>query len=184
MAADAKLSLLPTSGEEHAIRATPFMASSAISNRNLLFPIDRWAPRSGRGMDYQKWMISIGRLGKAFGLPEDWIQEKTPVTPHYDSLRDPIALRSGEADRAKLLAVEEIGTLERWLALNTALYFHVQPSLNYEGTFFLRDSEHVEGLSTASGLCSEQDVRHFLFSGLLRGAVSLACLRVSSLLSA
>ena len=158
MAADAKLSLLPTSGEGHAIRATPFMASSAISNKNLLFPIDRWAPRSGRGMDYQKWMISIGRLGKAFGLAEDWVQEGTPVTPHYDSLRAPIGLRSGEADRAKLLAVEEVDTLERWHALNTALYFHVQPSLDYGGTFFLRDSEYVEGLSTADGLADGREL--------------------------
>ena len=81
MAADAKLSLQPSSGEGHAIRATPFIPSSVISDKNLLFTIDRWAPCSGRGMDYQKWMSSIGRLGRAFalGFAEGWTQDATPV---------------------------------------------------------------------------------------------------------
>ena len=81
MAADAKVSLQPSSGEGHAIRATPFIPSSVISDKNLLFTIDRWAPCSGRGMDYQKWMSSIGRLGRAFalGFAEGWTQDATPV---------------------------------------------------------------------------------------------------------
>jgi hypothetical protein len=81
MAADAKLSLQPSSGEGHAIRATPFIPSSVISDKNLLFTIDRWAPCSDCGMDYQKWMSYIGHLGRAFGLgfAEGWTQDATPV---------------------------------------------------------------------------------------------------------
>ena len=67
--------------QEPASFDTPFMAASAIADKAKLFPIAAWAPRSGRGMQYQKWLMGVQRLGKAFGLTEGWIHSKTTVYP-------------------------------------------------------------------------------------------------------
>ena len=153
MAAKAEDTLTRASGEGTLSLVTPFMASSAISDKAKLFPIPRWAPRSGRGMPHHKWMISIARLGKAFNLSADWLQEKPPSTPYYQSLRDNVKLRSGEADAdLRARAAHEISTLTAWQAVNTAIFFHVEPSVDYDGTFFMRDSEDIEAMSGAGGL--------------------------------
>ena len=91
----------PSGESDNATLVTPFMASSAITDRNKLYPVSRWAPRSGQTMEYQRFMISLKRLGKAFGLSPQWIYEMPPSTPHFVELRAmPMKLRNGEAGAA------------------------------------------------------------------------------------
>ena len=105
-------------------------------------------------MEHQRFMISLRRLGKAFGLPADWIQQAPPPTPHYDELRTmPQRTRQGDAAAAKReLAQEEIKVFDAWRATNTAIYFHVEPALDVEGTFFARDTEELDSMVTTDGV--------------------------------
>ena len=155
MAADAEDLQTRASGElQHASLVTPFMAKSAISDKNKLFPVSRWAPRAGFDMAHQRFTISMRRLGKAFGLPTDWIQQEPPATPHLSELRAmPLKTRQGEVGAAKrVLAQEEVRMLDTWRAINTAIYFHVEPAIDVEGTFFLRDTEEIDALVTTDGV--------------------------------
>ena len=80
MAADAE-TLTRLSGEDqHSSLVTPFMATTVITDKNKLFPIARWAPRSGQNMDYQRFRIGLQRLGKSFGLKPAWIHDAAPPT--------------------------------------------------------------------------------------------------------
>jgi hypothetical protein len=155
MAADAEDLQTRASGElQHVSLVTPFMAKSAISDKNKLFPLSRWAPRTGFNMEHQRFTISLRRLGKAFGLPSDWLQQEPPSTPHLSELRAlPLTTRQGEVGAAKrALAREEVRVLDAWRAVNTAIYFHVEPAIDVEGTFFLRDTEEIDALVTTDGV--------------------------------
>ena len=87
-------------------------------------------------------------------------------TPHYNSLRDVPDTRSrGEAGGEKqALAAAEVRVLDEWRAVNTAIYFHVEPAVLIDGVFFLRDTEEIEGMSSSDGVADGR--------GLVRWALS------------
>ena len=144
MAADVGVPHTRASGEAQDLSlVTPLMAKSAITDKNKLFPLPRWAPRSGFTMEYQRQTIGLRRLGKAFGLAADWIHDKPPLTPRLNELNAmPVRARNGEAAEAKrTLAAQEVHKLDAWRAVNTAIYFHVEPAIDVKGTFYMRDCE-------------------------------------------
>ena len=161
MAADAEdLQTRASEDAQDVSLVTPFMAKSAISDKNKLFPIPRWAPRAGFNMEHQRFTIGLRRLGKAFGLPADWINQEPPPTPHLLELRAmPLKTRQGETGAAKrVLAQEEVRVLDAWRAVNTAIYFHVEPAIDVEGTFFLRDTEEIDAFVSEDGVADGRGV--------------------------
>lgn len=112
---------------------TPLLATSMIP-ASQRYPITPWAPRSGRGPVYHQWNRDIGRLLAAFSLTWDDIQHDAPQ-PTNAKL---------EASLTRSRAAADVLELESWQRVNTALYWHVEPSLLLTGPDKARDERFID----------------------------------------
>ena len=107
--------------------ATPLFATSQLRTSDL-FPIERWKPRSGRTHAYRKWKTGVGRLLAAFGLEFHQLQEQCPTA--LPAKREGVTTRGDSEELQHEAALRQA----EWQAVNTALFWHVEPSLILEGT--------------------------------------------------
>ena len=125
----------------HATPHLPLLAISSI-RKEQRFDIPTWAPREGRNEAYVQWKRQIGRLLQAFGLRWENISDSPPqsITPSMvtrQQLRD-----QDEIDAAAAQLVNEAN----WKRINTAIYWHVEPSLIMSGLFAKQDREEIDEL--------------------------------------
>ena len=126
----------------------PLIAYTTIPS-HLRYPIPSWSPRQGRGMAYFKWHDAVLKLAAAFGLTPDELSDElvsdtldsasSPSTPGYSPFRSVVALRSADGALRRLTAEQ----LDHWKTVNTALYWHVLPSLNLDSAQLLSDMRKV-----------------------------------------
>ena len=103
------------------IATTPLLATSMIPLHQR-YPITPWAPRTGRTSVYHQWRRNVGRLLAAFSLSWEDIQQDTPIAYIAD-----IKPEAGAVTRAR--AADDALRTEAWQRVNTALYWHIEPSL-------------------------------------------------------
>ena len=124
---------------------TPFLAKTTIPLSSR-FPIPTWAPRSGRGIQFHKWWSAVRKLLAAFDLPPDCIAEEAPgevCVPDVDSVTSPSSSPYQEWAPADT-RVFTVAERDAWLACNTAIYWHVHPSLDIDGAHYLQDDRLLE----------------------------------------
>ena len=99
------------------------------------YPITPWAPRSGRGPVYHQWCRDVGRLLAAFSLTWEDIHSDTPIASIAKE-------EAGASTRSR--AANEALQVEQWQRINTALYWHVEPSLLLVGPDKARDERFID----------------------------------------
>ena len=123
------------------------MATSAVPTPQL-FPITKWAARSGRTAAHLQWWSGVRQLLAALSLTEDQIDEHPPSVPAIDTLIT--GYGGGVTRSARARAVRErmaaIDALEAWQRVNTALYWHLRPSLLLTGPDALNDTRYFDTL--------------------------------------
>ena len=111
---------------------------------SLVFPLPSWHVHSGRTMQYHKWSAGIDELVAAFGLTAAELNENPPIctTPL------PRSARMSKSEVARLTAehLAQLDVRERWVRINTALYWHVLPSLSFDGPDYLKDHRYLVSL--------------------------------------
>ena len=122
--------------------STPLLANSAIPSHQR-FPIAVWSPRSGRNMQYVKWEQDISLLAAAFGIPKAQLAEGVLSFSAYQEM---LKQRPGTRSETKAVEAQYVEYKARWQTVNTALYWHVRPSLDIDGVHFLADSRALEDL--------------------------------------
>jgi len=100
-------------------------------------------------MAYFMWYDAVLKLVAAFGMTPDELNDElvsdtldsvsSPSTPGYSPFRGVVALRSADGSLRRLTAEE----LDHWKSVNTALYWHVLPSLNLDTAQKLSDVRKV-----------------------------------------
>ena len=96
------------------------------------YPIDKWAPRSGRTTQYDKWYSGLCKLLAALGVQESFLYSSPPPQP--DSVSDTRAQRAAKHNR------------DHWQSISTALYWHVLPSLILDDLHWKRDNAYFDTL--------------------------------------
>ena len=104
---------------------TPLLATSMIPVHQR-YPITPWAPRTGRTSAYHQWRRDVGRLLASFSLSWEDMQQDAPI-----AITTSIKSESGATTRAR--ATDDALRTEAWQRVNTALYWHVEPSLRLVG---------------------------------------------------
>ena len=135
----------PTSSAQTPLNARPLLATSDIA-QHLRFPIPTWAVRGGRTMQHFLWEQSIVKLAAAFGLTPEHLLEDAPTLTSYTAQ---MAARPAST-RAKVTVTEDMFNqhLLDWMAVNSAIYWHVLPSLDISGTHLLSDTRAVNRFYT------------------------------------
>ena len=105
----------------------PLYASCAIPNP---FPIPPWDFRTKYSARFEQWWRGVKQLANAFDISEDRIFEDPPL------LTDTFVVTRQTGEQAQAAAVEKhrLQLLE-WQTINTALYWHVLPSLIFSGIY-------------------------------------------------
>ena len=131
-----------TSGGTNSTAFTPIRATCTLQT-HLTFPMHKWRPRSGRNADYKKWERSLRELLAAFACTESMLAAGPPQVD--SSSHDAMTLRSGEKIEVDTTAHElQTAALVEWQSVNTALYWHVKPSLLIDGPDFERDARKTD----------------------------------------
>ena len=146
----------------------------------------KWRPRSGRNADYKKWERSLRELLAAFACTESMLAAGPPQVD--SSSHDAMTLRSGEKIERDTTAHElQTAALVEWQSVNTALYWHVKPSLLIDGPDFERDArktdlysgrlangwkliEWARGHADVSGKTAQKNLRSHLGKKLKEGS--------------
>jgi hypothetical protein len=124
---------------------SPLFATSTLLAKDL-FPIEVWCPRSGRDQQYPKWEAGVRRLLYAFGVDEAELRSGMERVAHLLQGANGI---SGGASATRLSAKEAAALDEEcasWQRVNTALFWHVLPSLNVDTEHHLRDTRKIDTL--------------------------------------
>ena len=134
----------------HATATQPLLATSQIP-QHLQFPLTKWRPRTGLTMTQFKWRRDVNRLLAAFGLQPSAVLEEqpqihvaSPPSRTYPNTR--IKTESDAADEQ--LVADQTDKVARWQRVNTAIYWHVLPSIEIDGAHFLDDSATVDSYSS------------------------------------
>ena len=143
---------VPATNESYSLRYnTPLLATSPICSAGDLFPVPKWAPRSGRGPAYAAWHRAIQQLLAAFGLAASDLAKSVPTLDSYLSqMASPYAGFAEEGDVPIELRRRHRALVESWRAVNTAIYWHVLPSLNLVSIHQLVDERAVDSLSVGN----------------------------------
>ena len=111
---------LSTPEPTHAI-PLPTLAVSPVPPSQL-FPLSKWAPRSGRTDSYETWWRGVVQLGNAFGIIESDLRViPSHVMALYANTQHAAADAAGDRQEPVAALTSE---QESWLATNTALYWH------------------------------------------------------------
>ena len=129
-----------------ALPTTPLLAVAPITSKDL-FPIPQWRARDGRGLKFDKWWRSVQSLLNALDITVERLSEQPPTSP---SAKMSIVTRSSDEAEARaaeeLAAQEHAHELDRWQRYNTALYWHVLPSLVIDGVHERSDLAIIDAL--------------------------------------
>jgi hypothetical protein len=127
----------------------PLLATFPLK-ANDRFPISSYKPRRGRdGLTYERWRQDVRNLVSAFGLAEaDLLEDGPPSFANFArsaSVSSPLVGKrlsyteyDADGDDAALRAAYD-AALARWYAVNTAIYWHVLPSLMIDDAYYLTD---------------------------------------------
>ena len=137
---DAVLAMIPYT-------AHSLLATSALPSTRL-FPIVVWAVRSGRTMAYHSWLSGVDQLLAALGLTRASIGESPPEIPTLEHLQALGGTRGTRAayNRAVQERLRSIDVFDAWQRVNTALYWHLRPSLKLAGSDALDDQRFIDTL--------------------------------------
>ena len=94
-------------------------------------------------MQYVKWEQDISLLAAAFGIPKAQLAEGVLSFSAYQEM---LKQRPGTRSETKAVEAQYVEYKARWQTVNTALYWHVRPSLDIDGVHFLADSRALEDL--------------------------------------
>ena len=125
----------------------PLLASCAVPVSSL-FPIHKWRVNAGINSDYHKWWSGVTQLCAALRMSVAQLHEAPPdYPPALDvylssrSVATRAAIEAATTEHARLHAVAD-----SWRVYNTALYWHVRPSLDLSGPEFLIDERKVNSM--------------------------------------
>ena len=121
---------------------SPLLATAPIPSAKL-FPIPSWRPRDGRNDSYDKWLRAVRQLLAAFDITEERLEEQPPAPIVSSSM---IVTRQDDEESAKALADERALEIANWQRVNTAIYWHVVPSLRLSGVHEKHDMNTIDGL--------------------------------------
>ena len=125
------------------------MATTAI-NDSLRFPVRSWRPTAGRNMDFHKWVGGRNMLLAAFGLTPEQFESLDLRTPTLDLNN----YRSKAArEQAQYELADHMLRLAHWQAVNTAVYWHLRPSVVVDGVDELRHMRQLDAMY--SGHCAD-----------------------------
>jgi hypothetical protein len=111
---------------------TPLLATSMMPVHQR-YPVTPWAPRTGRTSVYHQWRRDVGRLLASFSLSWEDVQQDAPI-----------ASIAGIRSETSSVATDEALRTAAWQRVNTALYWHVAPSLLLVGPDRVRDERFVD----------------------------------------
>ena len=169
----------------------PLLAICAIPTSQL-FPIESWKPRAGRNAAFFKWYSGINQLFAAYGLTMEQLNESVP-SAQGAQLKD--RLRQ-TPEQAAATAASIRASINRWQRINTAIYWHVRPSLVITGPEFQKDTRFIDslyerrladgrklvqwalGFVNTSGTTSQIKIAHALMTTKLKAGASRAQLSV------
>ena len=106
---------------------TPYLATLPMPEQHR-FPIHRWRPRAGRTWDYEQWHVDVTKLYAAFG-----------TTLHQHATSQPV-ITPGSPPHIQQMAALRLG---EWQQINTAIYWHVLPTIDIDGPMYLRDTRII-----------------------------------------
>ena len=129
----------------------PLLASSSIA-KDKLFPIPTWAPRSGRTAMFDEWRRGITLLCNAFGITTEQLYAHAPIPPKPTSQ---VVTRQEEA---KFQAA--VNEYAQWVTIDTALYWHVLPSLDLRGVNMERDRARTDAYTEGRTACGRALIAH------------------------
>ena len=110
----------------------------------MRFPIPVWAPRSGHGRSYLKWWDAVKKLLAAFRLTPDALNEHPPLEFNASSFDSSVSFGDSPSYVAYEPRVVTPEQREAWINVNTAIHWHVVPSLNIDGAHYLQDSRMLD----------------------------------------
>ena len=84
------------------------------------FPLPPYRPRDGRGPQRDDWEHAIAQLCTAFGMAVAELDEEPP-TP----ASSPFSVTPSDRNYTPFQPYDEQARLERWLMINTSIYYHV-----------------------------------------------------------
>ena len=126
---------------------TPLLAVSPIPSKDL-FPIPPWRARDGRGPAYDKWWRAVQSLLNAFDITVDRLGEHPPANP--SSAQASIVTRAKDEEDARAAeeqrSQEHARALDTWQRYNTAVYWHVLPSIIIDGVHERSDLATIDSL--------------------------------------
>ena len=88
-------------------------------------------------MQYVKWELDVALLAAAFGISKEHIVSGVPTLSAY---QDMVKHRPGTRTEARAIEVQYVEYRTKWQVINTAIYWHVRPSLVIDGVHFLADA--------------------------------------------
>ena len=178
---------LDSSGTQSTAATTPLLATSPIPQHSL-FPMTKWRPRTGLTMTQFKFKRDLHRLLAAFGLTPAALEEEPPQI-YVNSRSRPNrrnATADDDTDDDATSVAAQTSQLTRWQRVNTAIYWHLVPAIEIDGTHYLEDTATIDSfvsgqLANGRGLarwaCGFVDVSEFSAQLLLAnelGTVKLA----------
>jgi hypothetical protein len=128
-----------------ATATTPLLATSRLLVKDL-FPIHSWQPRAGRDEHFLSWKSGVRQLHAAFGVTD---VQLAAAVQYYSKLRniDTSTETDGPSTRASVeRAAVHDNQWAAWQRINTAIYWHVLPSVNVETAHKLRDQRKLDTL--------------------------------------
>ena len=135
----------PATGANRLPGSGILLATSAIPAAQL-FPVSQWAPNSGLTPAFHRWRSSVSQLIAALDMSEDMVYEGPPPVLSLEELLS----QHGRGRASFALAVTErlsaIDRLEAWQRINTALYWHLRPSLLLTGSDIITDTRYIDSL--------------------------------------
>jgi hypothetical protein len=127
-----------------ATATAPLFAISHIAATDL-FHIRTWQPRAGRDKNLPHWKAGVRQLHAAFGVTESRLAR---AVEYFTSLR--IVATSPGIDSPGAMSMERATVLDEqwaaWQRINTAIYWHVLPSLDISTARQLEDQRILDSL--------------------------------------
>ena len=98
-----------------------------------------------RGLAYHKWWSAVRKLLAAFGLSADCVEGVAPPELCVSSEEgvSPSTPSSYDEWRPAGQRVLTVAERDAWLAVNTAIYWHLLPSLDIDGARVLRQDDRL-----------------------------------------
>ena len=113
----------------------PQFATTSIAKINL-FPIPQWILRSGRNEQFDNWHRHALGMFAAWNINKQQIYETSPTLPATPQQPTREAKSTHDALVAQIW--------EEWRQINTAIYWHLVPSLVVQGVERTTDLEIID----------------------------------------